>query len=84
MPETKKELKVKVETRPETIYEGVAYSLSSINDVGKFDILPNHANFISIIQERLVIRKKDGSTHELPINQGILKASNNEVKVYLD
>jgi F0F1-type ATP synthase epsilon subunit len=84
MAENKRQIRVKVETRPETIFDGTAYSMSSVNNVGKFDVLPRHANFISIVQEKLIIRNRDGSAREIQIKQGILKASKDEVSVYLD
>lgn len=55
-------LKVKILSPTQTIYDGEALSVSSTNSTGKFDILPYHANFITLIQKNPVIlrvRKND-------------------------
>lgn len=62
-------LKVKILSPTQTIYEGEALSVSSTNSTGKFDILPYHANFITLIQKNPVIlrvRKKEAKEQLLP------------------
>lgn len=54
-------LKVKILSPTQTIYDGEAVSVSSMNSFGKFDILPFHANFITLVQKTPVVlrvRKK--------------------------
>lgn len=54
-------LRVKILSPTQTIFDGQALSISSINSTGKFDILPYHANFITLVQKSPVIlriRKK--------------------------
>lgn len=62
-------LKVKILSPTQTIYEGEALSVSSTNSTGKFDILPYHANFITLIQKNPVIlrvkKKDEGQKAEL-------------------
>ena len=48
-------LKVKILSPTQTIYDGEALSVSSTNSTGKFDILPYHANFITLVQKSPVI-----------------------------
>lgn len=55
-------LNVKILSPTQTIFEGEAYSVSSTNSAGKFDILPFHANFITLVQKQpifLRVKKKD-------------------------
>ena len=62
-------LNVKILSPTQTIFEGEALSVSSVNSTGKFDILPYHANFITLIQKNPVIlrvRKKDAAQASLP------------------
>ena len=40
-------------------FEGQANAVSSVNDKGKFDVLAYHENFISLIQETLIIIKEN-------------------------
>lgn len=54
-------LNVKIFSPTQTIFEGEVLSISSVNATGKFDILPYHANFITLVQKSPVIlrmRKK--------------------------
>ena len=61
MPD-KNTLSVKIISPTQTIFDGEAFSISSINSLGKFDILPMHANFITLVQKQpifLRVRKKE-------------------------
>lgn len=62
-------LNVKIFSPTQTIFEGEAVSISSVNSVGKFDILPFHANFITLVQKNPIIirtKKKGASESSLP------------------
>lgn len=55
-------LNVKIISPTQTIFDGEAYAVSSVNSAGKFDILPYHANFITLVQNSPIIlrvKKKD-------------------------
>lgn len=68
---------------PEKIYfDGKAEALSGVNDLGKFDILPLHANFISIVKDVIHIHKKGGPL-EFKIDRGVLRASSNKIEIFL-
>ncbi len=73
---------IKVRNPDEVVFEGEVDQISSSNKIGKFDILDNHANFISLIQDSLVM-KKAGQTNELKVDSGILRVQENKVFVYL-
>ncbi len=69
---------------PEHIFfQDEALSLSSINDKGPFDVLPQHENFISIIKDKVVIQMKTGEKRELPLKKGVLKTLHNKVWIFL-
>lgn len=74
---------LRVLTRGELLYEGDVLSLSSLNEMGKFDVLKQHANFISMVKDYLVIREPNGGAHELKIGQGILRVNQDRANVYL-
>lgn len=74
---------VRVRDINHVIFEGYVKALSSVNDRGLFDILPFHTNFISIIKEKIIIHKEDGTKEEIPIDAGVLKQLNNTVQVFL-
>lgn len=60
-------LTVKILSPTQTIFQGEVLSVSSVNSTGKFDILPYHANFITLVQKNpLILRMrqkgKEGKT----------------------
>ena len=77
------ELTVLVISPEEVIYEGTVINISSLNEKGKFDILPLHANFITIIKKTLILREKSGQNKEIQIDNGIIRVMENQVYIFL-
>lgn len=75
-------LYISVRTPDKVLFDGYADALSSINEKGKFDILPFHANFICLIKEKIVIHSKT-EIKEIKVDNGVLKASRNKVYVLM-
>lgn len=78
-----KPIKVKVRDADTILFEGEVDQISSYNEVGRFDIFPTHANFISIIQKELTLFKGHEKVKELKIEQAILKAKQDSVNIFL-
>lgn len=72
-----------VKSRDGVIFSGPVLSLTSYNKKGRFDVLPGHANFISLIKEKLVIRDAKGVIKELPLTNGLMRFKKNSAEVYL-
>ncbi|MEX0617056.1 MAG: hypothetical protein WD231_04595 [Candidatus Woykebacteria bacterium] len=64
-------------------YKGKASSISTQNDLGPFDVLPQHANLISLIKDRIIVRTVDGKGVNYQFRNGVLEVSNNVVKIFL-
>ena len=64
-------------------FHGRANSISAENIIGPFDILPKHANLISLIQNQIVIRTLDGKEFKYQFRNGVLEVVENNVKVFL-
>lgn len=80
-----KSLHIKIVTPSQTLFEGQAESISSKNSSGKFDILPEHANFITVIEnEPIIIRQKPNSEQKFTFPLAILYNNRNQVKIYTD
>lgn len=79
----KKLLKVKVRDSQDTIFEGEVDRITSINDVGTFDVYPMHANFISILKSLLIFYNKNEKIKEIQIEQAIMKVKNDVVNIFL-
>lgn len=76
-------LNVLVRDREGIKFEGEASSVSSINTAGLFDILHEHANFISLIKKRLSIIEASGKKTEFNVDSGVIQVLNDKVNVYL-
>lgn len=77
-------LQVKISTPREILYEGEADSVSSVNSQGDFDILPFHANFVTLVQKE-PIRVKIGSREkQFSFKNAVIHTDNSIVRVYGD
>jgi F0F1-type ATP synthase epsilon subunit len=78
-------LQVRILSPKKMIFLGQADALSSMNSTGKFDILPQHANFITLVKNKpIVVTTKDGQQQSFTFNLAIVLAINNAVTVYTD
>jgi F0F1-type ATP synthase epsilon subunit len=79
----KKLLKVTIQTTEKIMFEGPAERLTSFNEMGKFDVYPMHANFISIIGQELVIYHDKQKVKEMQFEQAVLKVKQDQVDIFL-
>jgi len=78
-------LQVKVMTPAKFLYYGQALSVSSKNSEGNFDILPEHANFITLIENQSIkVQKTDKKVLIYNFHQAIIMNTNNEVSIYAE
>lgn len=78
-------LQVKVMTPSKFLYYGQALSVSSKNSAGNFDILPEHANFITLVEDQTIkIKKVDKQDLIFNFHQAIILNTNNQVSVYAE
>ncbi|HUQ84931.1 MAG TPA: hypothetical protein VM077_01280 [Candidatus Limnocylindrales bacterium] len=76
-------MKVIVKDTNEILFEGEVERISSFNEVGKFDIYPMHANFISIILKELALYKDDKLVKEIKLERAIMKVKQDIVSIFL-
>lgn len=75
-------LSVRISNPQRVIWEGEAEWISSENTQGAFDVLPMHANFITIITNKEIRVKTREKILTYTYPQSILYAHNNKVSVY--
>lgn len=76
-------LHVRIITPSQVLFEDDAISLSSVNSKGVFDILPEHANFITLVENHeIIIRvaKKPIVKFKYPL--AIIYTFQNKVNIY--
>lgn len=77
-------LAVKIRNRQKIVFQGLVKAITSENNRGVFDVLPQHANFISIIKNKIILHQQSNRKQEILIKSAILKVWNNEAHIYLD
>ncbi len=76
-------LHLKISTPFQIVYEGEVQSVTSTNTEGKFDVLPEHANFITLIDNKPVtVRPKGEQPKEFNFPLAILYVHGNRVNIY--
>jgi F-type H+-transporting ATPase subunit epsilon len=77
-------LHLRIVAKNKILFEGEARSVSSHNNIGNFDILPEHASFISLIDNEVSFVDQAGGSQEFPIKQGLIKVIDNQVTVLIE
>ncbi len=77
------QLKVSIRNRRKVLYEGQVRALSSVNSVGDFDVLPQHANFVSLIQDKVVVNKGSAQEKSFEIESGLINVDEDGCTVYV-
>jgi F0F1-type ATP synthase epsilon subunit len=65
-------------------YEGPARMVSAANRVGKFDILPGHADFFSVMTPGEVIIETETESISFKISNGITTVQGNEAVLFVN
>lgn len=78
-------MSVKVYAPFEVFFDGVAESVSAVNRVGPFDILPRHRNFLCMLVPcNLSVRTPDGENHTFKIHKALMHVKADRVVVFVD
>ncbi len=64
-------------------FKGMAYAVTSINKDGKFDILPYHTNFITIIKDYVIVQQENKKQITFPLDSGIIKVYEDKVNILI-
>ncbi len=74
---------LKIQTKEGVSFNDKVKAVTSFNEKGVFDVLPQHENFISVIKDKIIIHTKDGIDKEMKIDSGVLKVQENEAHIFL-
>lgn len=78
----KEKINVSIRKKTGIEWQGEADNLSSTNEMGTFDILPQHAHFIGLVEQYIVVRFSKGEK-KWNIDRGIISVIDDTVEVYL-
>lgn len=83
--QTDQVMSVKVYAPFQVYYEGNATSVSAINNVGPFDILPGHRNFLCMLVPcDLRVVTPDQGTKLIKIRRALMHVNSDHVSVFVD
>jgi F0F1-type ATP synthase epsilon subunit len=77
-------LTVVVRNKDKVLYSGDAYAVSSVNEKGPFDVLPEHENFISLIKDKVIVRTTSKEKMEIKIENGIARIYRDKAYIYVN
>ncbi len=80
----KDQIYVKIYAPFKNYYEGVAKSITATNDTGKFDVLAQHHNFITILNQGEIVVRDDQGEHKINNGKAIMHVKGNKIVVFLD
>jgi F0F1-type ATP synthase epsilon subunit len=76
------QLTITINSPSDVIWQGKALAISSKNHKGTFDILPQHANFITIIKNHPITIHLGAGTKEFTFPQCVLYNHDNYVSIF--
>ena len=79
----KKLIAIVVQDTENTLFEGQVDRITSFNEVGRFDVYPMHANFISILNQKITLYNNHQIVKEMNIEQAIMKVKQDKVTIFL-
>lgn len=79
-----KSMHIKVYAPFKVYFDGIANSISAVNDTGPFDILVQHHNFMTLLNTGDIIIRTDKGEEKIKITRGIMHVKADEVIVFLD
>ena len=79
----KQSLHVRVRSAQKLLWEGDATSVSSVNSNGAFDVLPEHARFITVIEDQPIIVQSVNEKKKFSFERAVLSVADNVVSVYV-
>lgn len=78
-------LKVRIISPKEDIFVGEAQSVSSVNRAGPFDVLPQHAKFVTLVEDKpIVLRLPSGEKRSFSFPLAIVHVRENQVDIYIN
>lgn len=83
MVERVSRLFLKINTRNGVIFNEEVRSASSVNDKGVFDVLIEHAQFISKIKKHVKVIRLDGTDIVIPVGDAIMRVKGQQIEVFL-
>lgn len=76
-------LDIYVRSRTTNFFQGAVHTLTSLNQTGEFDVLPMHANFITLVKDFVILDKGLPTEKKIDFKTAVLSVINGKVDVYV-
>ena len=76
-------LELFVRSRTKNYFQGKVKSISSVNQTGEFDILPLHANFITLATKYLIMDKSLPTEKKIEFDSAVVSVIEGKIDVYV-
>ena len=77
-------LNITINSPEKIIWEGRASSVSSENSAGKFDVLPGHANFVTMIEGKPIVVRQGAQEEKFDYPNALFSVNHGDVIIYAD
>lgn len=77
-------LSVEVFSPKEVLWEGEAQSVSSVNSQGPFDLLPEHAHFISLVVKQPITVVTNTETKTFSFETAVVRLLDDKVTIFAE
>ena len=75
-------LNIQIHSPEETIWQGEADAVSSTNSLGEFDILPEHANFITIVENKPILIHQGKEALTFNFYYSVIHSEKDRVRIF--
>jgi len=73
---------IRIQTPESIVWEGRGLSLSTTNSAGRFDLLPQHANMITIVEREPIEIVTSAGNRKFVFEKAVLAVKDNSVTIY--
>ncbi len=74
---------ISIKSKEKNLFNGLANTVTSINERGIFDILPFHTNFITLVTDYVIVDKGLSTEQKFQIDKGVLYVLSNKVDIHV-
>lgn len=72
-----------VRSRTTNFFKGQVASITSVNQTGIFDVLPMHANFVTLVKDYIILDKDKQTEKKIDFKTAVLSVLNGKVDIYV-
>ena len=73
-----------VRTKSRVLFDSMCFTVSGVNEKGPFDILPLHANFVTLVYSPITVDKGRQSEKQIDLKEALVDVVSNNVNVYIE